>query len=158
MEGSGEVELTGQLGDVMKESAKAAITIVRSKAEQLGISGNFHKEKDLHIHVPEGAIPKDGPSAGITMTLAVASALLNRKVRDDFAMTGEVTLTGRVLAIGGLQEKVFAAVRAGLKNVIIPKDNMVDLEEIPEEVRGKVRFWPVREIEEVFRLGLEEQK
>ena len=157
MEGSGEVELTGQLGDVMKESAKAAITIVRSKAEQLGISGNFHKEKDLHIHVPEGAIPKDGPSAGITMTLAVASALLNRKVRDDFAMTGEVTLTGRVLAIGGLQEKVFAAVRAGLKNVIIPKDNMVDLEEIPEEVRGKVRFWPVREIEEVFELGLEAQ-
>lgn len=158
MEGSGELELTGQLGDVMKESAKTAITVVRSKAEQLGIHANFHKEKDLHIHVPEGAIPKDGPSAGITMTLAVASALLNRKVRGDFAMTGEVTLTGRVLAIGGLREKVFAAVRAGLKNVIIPKDNEADLEEIPQEVRGKVRFWPVREIEEVFQLGLEEQK
>ena len=158
MEGSGELELTGQLGDVMKESARTAITVVRSKAEQLGIHANFHKEKDLHIHVPEGAIPKDGPSAGITMTLAVASALLNRKVRGDFAMTGEVTLTGRVLAIGGLREKVFAAVRAGLKNVIIPKDNEADLEEIPQEVRGKVRFWPVREIEEVFQLGLEEQK
>ena len=158
MEGSGELELTGQLGDVMKESAKTAITVVRAHAKQLGISGNFHKEKDLHIHVPEGAIPKDGPSAGITMTLAVASALLNRKVRGDVAMTGEVTLTGRVLAIGGLQEKVFAAVRAGLKNVIIPKDNMVDLEEIPQEVRSKVQFWPVKEIEEVFQLGLEEQR
>lgn len=158
MEGSGELELTGQLGDVMKESARTAITVVRSKAEQLGIHANFHKEKDLHIHVPEGAIPKDGPSAGITMTLAVASALLNRKVRGDFAMTGEVTLTGRVLAIGGLREKVFAAVRAGLKNVIIPKDNVADLEEIPQEVRGKVRFWPVREIGEVFQLGLEEQR
>lgn len=158
MEGSGELELTGQLGDVMKESARTAITVVRSKAEQLGIHANFHKEKDLHIHVPEGAIPKDGPSAGITMTLAVASALLNRKVRGDFAMTGEVTLTGRVLAIGGLREKVFAAVRAGLKNVIIPKDNEADLEEIPQEVRSKVRFWPVREIEEVFQLGLEEQR
>ena len=158
MEGSGELELTGQLGDVMKESAKTAITVVRAHAKRLGISGNFHKEKDLHIHVPEGAIPKDGPSAGITMTLAVASALLNRKVRGDVAMTGEVTLTGRVLAIGGLQEKVFAAVRAGLKNVIIPKDNMVDLEEIPQEVRSKVQFWPVKEIEEVFQLGLEEQR
>lgn len=158
MEGSGELELTGQLGDVMKESARTAITVVRSKAEQLGIHANFHKEKDLHIHVPEGAIPKDGPSAGITMTLAVASALLNRKVRSDFAMTGEVTLTGRVLAIGGLREKVFAAVRAGLKNVIIPKDNEADLEEIPQEVRSKVRFWPVREIGEVFQLGLEEQR
>ena len=157
MEGGGELELTGQLGDVMKESAKTAVAVVRSRAEQLGISGEFHKQKDLHIHVPEGGVPKDGPSAGITMALAVASALLGRKVREDFAMTGEVTLTGRVLAIGGLREKTFAAVRAGLGNVIIPKDNLVDLEEIPKEVRAKVKFWPVTQIDEVLRLALEEK-
>ena len=157
MEGGGELELTGQLGDVMKESAKTAVALVRSRSRQLGLAGDFHKEKDLHIHVPEGGVPKDGPSAGITMTLAVASALLSRKVKDDFAMTGEVTLTGRVLAIGGLREKVFAAVRAGLKNIIIPKDNLVDVEEIPKEVQAKVKFWPVTEISEVFTLGLEEK-
>lgn len=156
MDGSGELELTGQLGDVMKESAKTAVDIVRSRTEQLGIPKDFHKQKDLHIHVPEGGIPKDGPSAGITITLAVTSALTGRAVRQDFAMTGEVTLTGRVLAIGGLREKTFAAVRAGLRNVIIPKDNLADLEEIPKEIREKIRFWPVTKIEEVLHLGLEE--
>ncbi len=158
MEGSGETELTGQMGDVMKESAKTAISLVRSHAESLGISAEFHKKKDIHIHIPEGAVPKDGPSAGITMALAVASALSGRKVRRDIAMTGEVTLSGHVLMIGGLREKTFAAYRAGIYNVILPKDNMVDLEEIPKEIRSKLHFFPVTEFREVVEIGLGQEK
>ena len=157
MDGSGNIELTGQLGDVMKESAKTAISLVRANAKKLGIEEDFYKTKDIHIHIPEGGIPKDGPSAGITMGLAVASALSGKKVRRDIAMTGEVTLIGRVLPIGGLREKVFAAYRAGIKNVILPQDNEVDIDDIPAEIRDKVTFWPVTQFEQVLELGLEKR-
>ncbi|MGI6663952.1 MAG: endopeptidase La [Christensenellaceae bacterium] len=155
VDGSGNIELTGHLGDVMKESAKIAISLIGARAKKLGIDEKFYKEKDIHIHVPEGAIPKDGPSAGITMALAVASALSHRKVKEDLAMTGEVTLTGRVLAIGGLREKVFAAYRAGIHYIIIPKTNLADLDEIPEEIRATITFHPVEEVSEVFSFGLQ---
>ncbi len=158
MEGSGNLELTGQLGEVMKESAKTAISHVRSLADQLGIDHMFYKNKDIHIHAPEGAVPKDGPSAGITIALAVASALTGRKVRRDFAMTGEITLAGRVLMIGGLREKAFAAYRAGIHKIIIPKQNMRDIDEIPKEIREKLTFYPVNQFTEVLKLGLMEEK
>ncbi len=154
MEGSGNLELTGQLGEVMKESAKTAISHVRSLAEELQIDPGFYKNKDIHIHAPEGAVPKDGPSAGITIALAVASALTGKKVRRDIAMTGEITLAGRVLMIGGLREKAFAAYRAGIHEIIIPKGNLRDVEEIPKEIRGKLKFHPVTHFEEVLKLGL----
>ena len=128
--GTGKIEVTGNLGTVMQESAKAAVTFVRSRAERLGISPTFYKEMDMHIHFPEAAIPKDGPSAGVTITTALISALTGAPVRHDVAMTGEVTLRGRVLPIGGLREKTMAAYRAGIKTVVIPKDNESDLEEI----------------------------
>ena len=158
MEGSGNIELTGQLGDVMKESAKTAISHVRAISGSLGIDGEFYKNKDIHIHVPEGAVPKDGPSAGITMALAVSSALTGRKVRRDIAMTGEITLVGRVLMIGGLREKAFAAYRAGIREIIIPKENVRDIQDIPKEIREKLQFHPVTHFEEVLRLGLMKEK
>ena len=154
VKGSGQIELTGQLGDVMKESAKTAISYVRSIANDFEIDPEFYKELDIHLHVPEGAVPKDGPSAGVTMALAVVSALKKKKIRRDIAMTGEITLIGRVLAIGGLREKTFAAYRAGIRNVIIPKDNLRDLDDIPKEIRDKMTFFPVENAEEVIRLGL----
>ncbi len=154
MEGNGKIELTGQLGDVMQESAKAAISFLRSQAEQLGIDAEFYKNKDLHIHVPEGATPKDGPSAGITMATAILSALTGISVRHDIAMTGEITLRGRVLPIGGLKEKSLAAFRAGMKTVLMPEDNRKDLEDIPEEIREKMQFVPVSRMEEVIQLAL----
>ncbi len=154
MDGSGKIELTGNLGDVMKESAKAAITCVRTRSQQLGISSEFHKKMDIHIHVPEGAIPKDGPSAGIAMGTAITSALTDIPVRHDVAMTGEITLQGRVLPIGGLKEKTMAAYRAGIKDVIIPKDNESDLAEIEPVVKEAVQFHPVRRIDEVLELAL----
>ncbi len=154
VKGSGQIELTGQLGDVMKESAKTAISYVRSIAKDFEIDPEFYKELDIHLHVPEGAVPKDGPSAGVTMALAVVSALKKKKIRRDIAMTGEITLIGRVLAIGGLREKTFAAYRAGIRNVIIPKDNLRDLDDIPKEIRDKMTFFPVENAEEVIRLGL----
>lgn len=157
VKGNGKIQLTGQLGDVMKESAMTAISFVRSKAESLKIQEDFYKEKDIHIHVPEGAVPKDGPSAGITMTTAIVSALTNRKVNHNFAMTGEVTLRGRVLAIGGLKEKVLAAHRYGIKNIIIPKENERDIDEIPEEIREKLKFYPVDDVLEVLNLVLEKE-
>ncbi len=154
LDGSGSLELTGSLGDVMKESAKAAVSLVRSRAEQFGIDKEFYKTKDIHIHVPEGAVPKDGPSAGITMTTAVLSALSNIPVKGNVAMTGEITLRGRVLPIGGLREKSMAAYRHGMKTVIIPWDNASDLAEIDEAVKDKVTFIPVKTIDDVLSVAL----
>ena len=152
--GSGKLELTGNLGDVMKESARAAMTYIRSRAEMLGIDPDFYKNNDIHIHFPEGAVPKDGPSAGITVTIALISALTGRPVRSDVAMTGEITLRGRVLPIGGLREKTMAALRAGVKTVIIPADNEPDLEEIDQTVRQQLQFVPVEHADEVLDLAL----
>ena len=152
VDGSGKLELTGNLGDVMKESAKAALTYIRSRSAMLGIDPDFYKNKDIHIHFPEGAIPKDGPSAGITMTVALISALTNSPVRSDVAMTGEITLRGRVLPIGGLREKTMAALRAGVKTVIIPADNEADLENIDQTVRGKLIFVPTNHVDNIIDL------
>ena len=154
LDGSGKIELTGNLGDVMKESAKTAISYVRSCTEKYGIEHDFYKTKDVHIHVPEGAVPKDGPSAGVTLCTAIVSALSGLPVRHDVAMTGEITLRGRVLAIGGLKEKTMAAYRAGVKTVIIPSDNLPDLEEIDETVRKNLTFIPASEIETVLDAAL----
>lgn len=154
MSGSGMLELTGSLGDVMKESARAAVSYIRKHAEELGIDKDFHKNTDIHIHVPEGAIPKDGPSAGITIATAIVSELSHKTVKQSIAMTGEITLTGRVLPIGGLKEKTAAAYKAGVKTVIIPKDNEKDLEEIDQEVRAGLTFIPVSSVMEVLRTAL----
>ena len=154
LDGTGKLELTGSLGDVMKESAKAALTYIRSIASKYGIPADFYKTKDIHIHVPEGAVPKDGPSAGVTMTTALCSALSGIPVRHNVAMTGEVTLTGRVLAIGGLREKTMAAYAAGIKTVLIPADNEVNLEEVDEEVRANIKFITCRHAEEVLSHAL----
>ena len=154
MEGSGKLELTGNLGDVMKESAQAALSCLRSRAAVLGIEEDFYKTKDIHVHFPEGAVPKDGPSAGIAVTTAMLSALTGRKIRAGIAMTGEVTLRGRVLAIGGLKEKTMAALRNGIGTVLIPKDNVRDLEEIDHTVRAALQFVPVETVDQVFASAL----
>lgn len=154
MQGNGKIELTGNLGNVMKESAKTAITCIRTRAAELGIPEDFYAKMDIHIHVPEGAIPKDGPSASIAMGTAITSALTNIAIHHNVAMTGEITLQGRVLPIGGLKEKTMAAYRAGITDVIIPKDNESDLSEIEEVVRKAVRFHPVKKIDEVLELAL----
>ena len=160
MKGTGKLVLTGQLGDVMKESARAGLSYIRSVAARVGIEENFHEKCDLHIHIPEGAIPKDGPSAGITMATAVISALTNRPVNREVAMTGEITLRGRVLPIGGLKEKSLAAKRAGIKKVLIPFDNQKDLEDIPASVKKVIEFVPVKTMDEVLLHALldEEKK
>ena len=150
MEGSGKLELTGNLGDVMKESAQAALSCLRSRAAVLGIEADFYKTKDIHVHFPEGAVPKDGPSAGIAIATAMLSALTGRKIKAGYAMTGEITLRGRVLPIGGLKEKTMAAKRNGLHTVLIPKDNVRDLEDIDQTVRAALRFVPVETVDQVF--------
>lgn len=155
-EGKGKLQLTGQLGDVMKESAQAGYTYIRSRAKELGLAENFNEKTDIHIHVPEGAIPKDGPSAGITMVTAMESALTNRKVKAGLAMTGEITLSGKVLPIGGLKEKVLAAKRYRINTVIIPAQNMQDLQDIPQKVRESMQFIPVEHMDQVTKLALEE--
>ncbi len=150
MKGRGNLKVTGKLGEVMQESAQAALTYVRSHAESTGVSADFWSRKDIHLHVPEGAIPKDGPSAGITMAVAMASAATNRAVRGDIAMTGEITLRGRILPIGGLKEKLLAARRFLMKEVLIPEDNERDLCDIPMEVKNALRITPVQRMEQVF--------
>ncbi|MDE3191229.1 MAG: endopeptidase La, partial [Acidobacteriota bacterium] len=155
MDGNGDLVLTGQLGEVMKESARIALSYVRSHSAELGIEAETFKDKTFHVHVPAGAIPKDGPSAGITMTTALASLLSERPVKHTVGMTGEVTLQGRVLPIGGLKQKVLAAHAAGLTDVIIPERNRADLDDVPEDVRGAMSFHPVMTLGEVLDLALE---
>jgi len=156
MEGKGELTLTGKLGEVMQESAKAALSFVRSRTEEFALETDFHKLMDLHVHIPEGAIPKDGPSAGITLATTIISALSGIPVRRDVAMTGEITLRGKVLPIGGLKEKVLAAHRGGIKTVILPKDNEKDLKDIPRSVLKDVKMILVETMDEVLDIALEE--
>ncbi len=158
LKGTGKLELTGSLGDVMQESAKAAVSYIRSKADSLPINGSFYKEADIHIHVPEGATPKDGPSAGVTIATSLVSALTGRKVRKDVAMTGEITLRGRVLPIGGLKEKSMAAYRAGIKTVVIPYDNISDLDEVDPKVKEAITFKPVKTVDAVWNIALEAEE
>ncbi len=156
MFGTGKLQLTGQLGDVMKESAQAALSYVRTNAERLGIPKDFLEKSDIHIHIPAGAMPKDGPSAGVTMFTALTSMLTGICVRHDVAMTGEITLRGRVLPIGGLKEKVLAAHRAGIKRVIVPERNKADLDEVPAEVKKDLEFVFVQKMEQVLEAALVE--
>jgi len=158
MPGKGNVTLTGQLGDVMKESAQAGIAYLRRNADEFGIPSDFHEKHDLHVHVLEGATPKDGPSAGIAMATAVVSAITGRKVRGDVAMTGEITLRGRVLPIGGVKEKLLAAHQAGIKTVILPKENEANLEEVPEAILADLEVITVSGFREVLDVMLVEEE
>jgi ATP-dependent Lon protease len=155
MPGKGVITRTGSLGDVMKESVEAARTVVRSRAARLGLKDEIFEKKDIHIHVPDGATPKDGPSAGAAMTTAFVSALTGIPVRGDVAMTGEITLRGEVTAIGGLKEKLLAALRGGIKTVLIPEENAKDLQDIPENVKNSLEIVPVRWIDKVLEIALE---
>jgi len=154
MPGKGKLIITGKLGEVMQESAQAAMSYVRSRADRFGIDRKFAETADIHIHLPEGAIPKDGPSAGVTMATALVSALAKIPVRRDVAMTGEITLRGRVLPIGGLKEKTLAAHRAGMKTVLIPRENRKDLRDIPKRIRDQLRIVPVEYVDDVLREAL----
>jgi ATP-dependent Lon protease len=162
MSGQKGLTLTGSLGDVMKESAQAALSYIRSRAERLGIVPDFFEKSDIHVHVPAGGIPKDGPSAGVTIAASLASLLTGRPVRSDVAMTGEITLRGKVLPVGGIKEKVLAARRAGIKTIILPRRNESDLEDIPPEVRSELETLFVDTVDEVLahalRDGNSEQK
>lgn len=155
--GKGNLTLTGQLGDVMKESAQAGYTYIRSRAEALGIPANFGETMDIHIHLPEGAVPKDGPSAGVTMVTAMVSALTGKKVKGKLAMTGEISLSGKVWPVGGIKEKMIAAYRYGVKTVLLPKRNMQDLDELPENIRKEMQFIPVEHLDDVLKLALEDK-
>ncbi len=157
MEGRGKLTTTGKLGEVMQESAQAAMSYVRSRAHTLGLSRDFYRHLDIHVHVPEGAIPKDGPSAGITLATSICSALTSIPVRADVAMTGEITVRGRVLGIGGLKEKLLAAHRHGIREVVIPKDNEKDLPEIPENIRKDMTLHFVTSMDEVLKIALERE-
>ena len=152
--GKGELKLTGQLGDVMQESAQAAFTLLKSRAAKLGINYELFEKNNFHIHVPDGATPKDGPSAGVTMVTAIISALGNYPVRRDIAMTGEITLRGKVLAIGGLKEKTLAAYRAGVKTVLIPEANLRDLDDIDKEAKENLTFIPCSDANDVLKNAL----
>lgn len=154
MRGKGGLVLTGQLGDVMKESGRAALSYAKAQCDHLGIPEEALEDREVHIHVPAGAVPKDGPSAGITMATALVSALSGRKVRRDIAMTGELTLTGRVLPIGGLKEKILGGVRAGIREFILPGENEADLEDIPDEVAENLTFHPVEDLDRVIVIAL----
>ncbi len=153
-DGSGKLLITGKLGDVMKESVEAAFSYVRSKAKDFDITSKIFNKYDFHLHVPEGATPKDGPSAGVAISSALMSCLTGLKVRSDTAMTGEITLTGKVLPIGGLKEKLLAALRGNIKNVLIPKENVKDLEKIPDKVKKEIKIIPIETIEEAFKFLL----
>jgi ATP-dependent Lon protease len=155
LDGKGKLTITGQLGDVMQESAQAALAYIRSKAQALGLSREFYRSLDIHLHVPEGAIPKDGPSAGITMATALASSLARIPVRRDIAMTGEITLRGKVLPIGGLKEKLLAALRAGIFEVILPRANEKDISELPDNIKNSMKMHFVDMMDEVLALALE---
>ena len=157
MSGSGQVVITGQLGDVMTESARAALTYVRSRAEILGLDPRFHRKVDIHVHVPDGATPKDGPSAGITIATSLASALTQRKVRKNTAMTGEITLRGKVLPVGGIKEKILAAKRAGITDIVMCAENQRDVEEIPEIYRKGVTFHYVENVQQVWDFALTDE-
>ena len=156
--GTGAVQLTGQLGDVMQESAKTAITYIRSIADKYGIEEDFYKKYDLHVHVPEGAVPKDGPSAGVTIFTSVMSALTGRPVKKDIAMTGEITLRGKVLPVGGIKEKVLAAHRAGIRTILLPKDNKADIDDIPQAVKRQLKFVLLEKTVDTLEYALEESK
>ena len=153
LEGSGKIQITGNLGDVMKESCHAALTYVRKNRNEFGIAKDFHKKVDVHIHAPEAATPKDGPSAGITIATAVVSALADIRVKKDVAMTGEISLKGKVLPIGGVKEKSLAAYRVGIRDIILCKDNEKDLEDIPKEILKKIHFHIVNDIAEVLEVA-----
>jgi ATP-dependent Lon protease len=157
MDGTGKLELTGNLGDVMKESAHAAMSYIRANANKLGVAPDFYKTKDIHVHFPAGAVPKDGPSAGVTVTTAIVSALTNTPVRRDVAMTGEISIRGRVLPIGGLKEKTMAALRFGISTVIIPEENRRDLEEIDQTVRRSLNFITAQTIDTVLDAALKRE-
>jgi len=158
MKGKGNLTLTGHLGDVMKESAQAALSYARSKARELKISPDFYEKLDLHVHVPAGAIPKDGPSAGVTMATALVSALTKTPVKNDVAMTGEITLRGRILPVGGLKEKSLGAIRAKIKTIIIPDRNKKDLEEIPQNIKKQLVFKFARTMDDVLQNALQNSK
>jgi ATP-dependent Lon protease len=158
MQGKGGLVLTGQLGDVMKESGRAALSYAKAQHDQLGIPSEALEDREVHIHVPAGAVPKDGPSAGITMATALVSALSGKRVRRDVAMTGELTLTGRVLPIGGLKEKILGAVRAGISEIILPKENEADLEDIPDEVAEELTFHCVEDLDSVIKIALVDER
>jgi ATP-dependent Lon protease len=155
MDGKGQLTMTGKLGEVMQESARAAMSFVRTRAAAYGINRDFYRKMDLHIHIPEGAIPKDGPSAGITMAATIVSVLTRIPVRSDVAMTGEITLRGKVLPIGGVKEKLLAAHRAGIREVILPKENEKDLQDIPQDILESMKVNLVETMDEVLQVALE---
>ena len=157
MPGKGELKLTGQMGDVMKESAMTALTYVRSICPQYDVPDDYFAKHDIHIHIPEGAVPKDGPSAGVTMVTAMVSALTGKKVKGKLAMTGEISLSGKVWPVGGIKEKMLAAYRYGVKTVLLPKRNMQDLDELPENIRKEMQFIPVEHLDDVLKLALEDK-